>query len=139
MIRLHRLFGLIGVLTILISCHPEEKDRPATAMDTGRAFIRASLNGDFGEAGKYLLKDSQNIQLFESYTVFFKRLPEDKKAGYKKASYEINKYLDLDDSTTIINYSNDYMNKPMDIKLVRRSKEWWVDFKYTYSGNLPID
>jgi len=139
MIRQNRLLGLIATLVILISCHSEVKDRPTTAMDTGREFIRASLNGDFDEAGKYILKDSQNIQLFESYKVFFKRLPEDKKNGYKKASYEINKYLDLDDSTTIINYSNDYMNKPMDIKLVRKSKEWWVDFKYTYSGNLPID
>ena len=40
---------------------------------------------------------------------------------------------------TIINYSNDYMNKPMDIKLVQEEQRMVGGFKYTYSGNLPID
>lgn len=126
------------IITI-ISCKQGTQEKASTAMDTGREFIRASLNGDFETAGKYILKDSQNVQLFDSYKTFYGKLPEEKKEGYRKASYEINKYLDLDDSTTIINYSNDYMNKPMDIKIIRKDKQWWVDFKYTYSGNLPID
>ena len=71
--------------------------------------------------------------------MYYGRLSDEKKKNYKSASYEINKYLDLDDSTTIINYSNSYMHKPMEIKVVRRNKEWGIDFKYTYSGNLPID
>jgi hypothetical protein len=47
--------------------------------------------------------------------------------------------MEVNDSTTVINYSNDYMNKPMEIKVIRSNNEWKVDFKYTYSGNLPID
>ena len=109
------------------------------ALDTGRAFIRASLDGDFRTAEQYLLKDSQNIDLFESYKTFYSRLSNEKKSNYKSASYDINKYLDVDDSTTIINYSNSYMKKPMEIKLVRRNGAWSVDFKYISSGNLPID
>jgi hypothetical protein len=27
----------------------------------------------------------------------------------------------------------------MEIKIIRQTNEWNVDFKYTYSGNLPID
>jgi hypothetical protein len=46
---------------------------------------------------------------------------------------------EVNDSTSIINYSNTYMNKPMEIKLVRENKKWVVDFKYTFSGNLPIN
>lgn len=122
----------------LISCN-HSYQRPSTALDTGRDFIRASLNGDFTTAEILLLKDPSNNELFESYKQFYQKWPADKKENYRKASYEINKYVDLDDSTTIINYSNDYMNKPMDLKVVRHNKEWSVDFKYTYSGNLPID
>ena len=48
-------------------------------------------------------------------------------------------YEDVNDSITIINYSNSYMNKPLEIKVVKEDHKWQVDFKYTYSGNLPID
>ncbi len=133
---------LLSVLLIacgFAACNSGDYKRPETALDTGREFIRASLNGDFKRASSLLLADSQNVQLFESYKVFYEKLPEAKKQGYKDASYEINKYEDLNDSTTIINYSNSYMNKPMDIKVSRQNKSWVVDFKYTYSGNLPID
>ena len=121
------------------ACNQKQNKIPDTALDTGREFIRASLNSDFKKASALILSDSQNVQLFDSYKVFYEKLPDDKKKGYKEASYEINKYLDVDDSTTLINYSNSFMNKPMDIKLVRKNKKWAVDFKYTYSGNLPID
>ena len=132
------LFAAFFIL-VMFSCSDPKKEKPATALDTGREFIRASLNGDFKMAESLLLMDTQNIQLFESYKIYFERLPKEKKQHYKEASYEINKYADIDDSTTIINYSNDYMNKPMDIKVIRQNKAWYIDFKYTYSGNLPID
>ncbi len=127
------------ILCGFAACNQKQAETPDTALDTGREFIRASLNGDFEKASALILSDSQNVQLFDSYIVFYKKLSDDKKKGYKEASYEINKYLDVDDSTTLINYSNSFMNKPMDIKLVRKNKKWAVDFKYTYSGNLPID
>jgi len=127
------------VLIMLCSCSEKKTGRPATALDTGRHFIRASLDGNFDNAGLLILKDSQNAQLFESYKMYYSRLDKTKKNNYKNASYTINKYADIDDSTTIINYSNSFMNKPMEIKLVKVNKEWNVDFKYTYSGNLPID
>ena len=130
---------ILSIAFAFAACNNNDSQRPETALDTGREFIRASLNGDFKKASTLLLPDSQNVQLFESYKVFYEKLPESKKEGYKSASYEINKYEDVNDSTTIINYSNSYMNKPMDIKVTRQDKTWMVDFKYTYSGNLPID
>ena len=136
---MHRKILIPIVLLIFSACSSPKKEKPATSLETGREFIRASLNGDFKTAETLLLKDQENEQLFESFKKYYDRMPEDKKQHYKAASYEINKYVDLDDSTTIINYSNDYMKKPMDIKIVRKNKEWLIDFKYTYSGNLPID
>ncbi|MEO5942015.1 MAG: hypothetical protein ABIP30_05635 [Ferruginibacter sp.] len=131
------LFILSSIL--ILSCNNNDKERPQTAMDTGREFIRASLDGNFGDAEKLLLKDTQNIQLFDSYKTYYKRLPADEKTNYKTASYQINKYLDVNDSTAIINYSNSFMKTPMEIKIVRSKKNWEVDFKYTYAGNVPIE
>ena len=127
------------VLLLAYSCNTNESKRPESALDTGRDFIRASLDGKFENAMPLILQDSQNLQLFETYKILYKRLPADKKQNYQKASYTINKYEDLNDSVTIINYSNNYMNKPMEIKLVKMTGLWHVDFKYTYSGNLPIE
>jgi len=137
MIKKSLLFSLLAI--ILFACNNETKKRPETALDTGRAFIRASLDGDFETTQQLLLKDTQNLQLFESYKRYYQRMDAKTKKNYKDASYEINKYLDVDDSTTIINYSNNYMNKPIEIKVVRRDKLWFIDFKYISSGNLPID
>ena len=100
-------------------------------MDTGRDFIRASLDGNFEAANALLLQDQQNMEMFQSYKIFYDKLPADKKKGYKEASYEINKYTDVNDSMSLINYSNSYMHQPMDIKVVRMNGKWLVDFKYT--------
>ncbi len=142
MIAMHKIktLTLVFLLAMTFSaCNDEENKRPESALETGREFIRASLDGKFDKAMPLLLPDSQNLQLFDTYKMYYERLPGDKKLNYQKASYNINKYEDLSDSVTIINYSNTYMNKPMEIKLVKVNKLWQVDFKYTYSGNLPID
>ncbi|HMJ48449.1 MAG TPA: hypothetical protein VK498_14045 [Ferruginibacter sp.] len=133
------MYKYLAFIILIISCNNNTAKPPETALDTGREFIEASLKGDFENAQKLLLNDSENLQLFDSYKHFYDRLPGEKKQHYKNAQYNINKYLDVNDSVTIINYSNDYMNKPMDIKVVRLNKKWSIDFKYTYSGNLPID
>lgn len=133
------MYKFFALLILIAGCRSQEDKSPSTALDTGREFIESSLKGDFERAEKLLLHDPENLQLFESYKTFYNRLPGDKKDKYKNAQYNINKYLDVNDTVTIINYSNDYMNKPMDIKVVRSDKRWSVDFKYTYSGNLPID
>ncbi len=137
MTRFSLLF--FSLILFLSACTNPAPERPQTAIETGRAFIRTCLDGDFADAEKLLAKDSQNIQLFNSFKEYYHRMPDEQKMKYKQADYQINKYADLNDSTTIINYSNDYMHKPMEIKVVRRKNEWSVDFTYTYSGNLPID
>ena len=134
-----KILTIFLAVVVVYSCSDEKEKRPETAMDTGRAFIRASLDGDFKTTEELILKDSQNVQQFALYKRYYERMSAENKKNYKAASYEINKYLDLDDSTTIINYSNSFMNKPMEIKVVRQHKIWSIDFKYISSGNLPID
>ena len=126
-------------ITIFSSCNEEKKDRPSNAIETGRAFIKASLNGDFSTSESLILLDSSNSSLFNAYKEFYNKLPAEKKQHYKHSSYEINKLEEINDSVTIVNYSNDYMNKPMDIKIVRINNIWYIDFKYTYSETQSIN
>lgn len=133
-----RILIFCFVLLACNACSNNENDYPQTAMDTGRTFIRASLDGDFESAEKLLMPEAENKEMFNTYVSYYKKMPEETKANYKKASFEINEFLELNDSTTIINYSNSYMNKPMEIKVIRANSRWQVDFTYTTSGNLPI-
>ncbi len=127
-----KLFFASLLLVIMVSsCFNDAEKRPTTATETGTAFIRATLDGNFKNAETLLLKDDQNIAMFESYKTFYKRLPVEKKEAYKKASYTINTLTDLNDSTSIINYSNSYMKQPMGIKVIKKDNVWSIDFKYT--------
>jgi len=130
------ILGIFLISLLLISCR-SKNDKPTTALDTGRLFIRTTLDGDFTDAEDLLYKDTVNVETYDSYKAFFKRLPNDTKDSYKASDYTINKYTDLNDSTAIINYSNSYMNKPMEIKVVRINGQWKIDFKYTTTpGNI---
>ena len=128
---IRNLIPLFFLIMIMASCRGNKDLPPETAIETGRIFIRSSLDGDFKTAEKYIFPDTINTELFDSYKRYYQRLPEQQKINFKKASYEINKLTEQNDST-IINYSNSYMQKPMDILVVKNNKSWLVDFKYGY-------
>ena len=123
---------IISFLTIvsLVACG-EQKDEATTALDTGRNFIRASLDGDFHAAESYLLKDSMNVQMFKSYEEYYSKQPDEVKKNYRNSEYNINEIKEEGDSVTIINYSNSFMNQPMEVKVVTHGGQWKVDFKHT--------
>ena len=127
---------LLFVTISLIACNNNNPKRPATAVETGTQFIRATLDGNFKAAEVLLSKDAQNTAMFESYKTFYERLPQEKKQAYKKASYTINTLTDQNDSTTVINYSNSYMKQPMNIKVLKSDNVWSVDFKYTSADTI---
>lgn len=133
-------YNIIAIVLFctFLSCNSNEQKTPTTPIDTGREFIRATLDGNFTTAEKLLLKDEQNNEMFSSYKNFYERLPIEKKQAYKNASYNINTLTDVNDSTTIINYSNTYMNQPMNIKVIKRNNQWAVDFKYTSATDTSL-
>ena len=128
------LILIVSCFFIMQSCN-SKKEQPTTALDTGNTFIRASLDGNFKDAEYLLLQDTTNLQLFSSYEEFYKKLPDEKKKNYKAASYNINKFTEVNDSTAILNYSNSYMKQPLEIKLVYKNNIWQVDFKHTSAAN----
>ena len=126
---------ILALSIVLFSCNNKDAKRPTTATETGTEFIRATLDGNFKAAETLLLDDAQNKSMFESYKTYYERRSPEEKQAYKKASYNINTLTDINDTTTIINYSNSYMKQPMNIKVVRRNNEWGIDFKYTSSDS----
>jgi hypothetical protein len=131
------LFSFFSFLILLLcSCNVPDYQPATTALEGGREFIQAYLNGDFDKASFYMINDSINntdlLKIKRDYN--FKSA--DEKHGYASASIIINSDEAIDDSTHIINYSNSYDKIAHKVKVINRNKQWLVDFKYTFNGNL---
>lgn len=120
---------LFSLVCLLISTSCNDQKRPETAMNTARTFIDASLDGDFQHAEPLVMADSLNQQMYQMYKSHYAKLPEKTKKGYAEAGYNIDSYEELNDSTVIVHYSNDFMHKPINLKVVKQSGQWWIDFQ----------
>jgi len=126
------------VFFLVLSCAQNKQNFPPAenALDAGREFIDACLKGDFKKAQAYMLDDDTNLQLLDKLQLDWRAKSSSEKNKFKAASINIAGVEEINDSTTVINYSNSYDNIARKVKVLNRDKEWWVDFKYTFNGNL---
>ena len=133
------ILSITFFLTLFFSCtQPEGFKEPEDSIDAGREFVRAVLDGDYEKANLYILENDEDKSLFERYKTYTKKQPRQEKLQLKSASIIINKVEKLNDSTSIINFSNSYSMKPMDLKVILSNKKWRVDFSYTFAENTSI-
>jgi hypothetical protein len=132
--------SIIALLTLLVfSCNnPAGFLKPEDGLDAGREFIRAVLDGDYTKGELYVMPDEEDIRLYKRYTEYMRKRSGAELIELKQASIIINKVEEVGDTLQIINYSNSFTKEPIDIKVVKKNGEWWVDFSYTFSGNLPV-
>jgi hypothetical protein len=126
------------IIIVLAACTQQETKRPTAAMDVGNTFIRATLDGDFKNAEALVYKDSANTEFFEAFKRTFEGFDKNKKASFKNASYIINSFTAINDSTNIIDYSNSFMKQNQIIKLIKKAATWSVDFKYTTGDTTTV-
>jgi hypothetical protein len=131
-----KLIVAVALTATLFSCNSSATKTPVTDTDVATTFIRAVLDNDFITAEKYLLNDEANQQYFKSFQQQYKLNPKTELEKYKAADIIVNTLTPLGDSVTIINYSNSYKKEvKKNIKLVRSSGKWLIDFKYTFAVN----
>ncbi|CAN5150892.1 hypothetical protein BH09BAC2_BH09BAC2_17140 [soil metagenome] len=100
-----------------------------------REFIDASLRGNYDEAGKYIIRDSVNINSLNTMEEFYKKMLPEEKKGYANANIIINPTENVSDSEMIVNYTNTFKKIPSKLKLKKIKNEWRVDFKYIFSSD----
>lgn len=114
-----------------------QKTTPETDIDVARAFIEDILHDEFDEAEKLILKDKENMDYFMLFKQKYHAKSKAELEKFKNADIIIHEINNVNDSVTIINYSNSYMKDNNSvIKTVRTDNKWLVDLKYTFSGNL---
>ena len=132
------------LLLFLAACNDSSKEeelvKPENGMDAAGKFIRAALDGDYAKARTFLVNDTTNQQIIYLYEWNYKNrmTPEDKKK-YKEASIRFLKDTHpLNDSVTIVHYSNSYKDKPDSLKVIKENGQWLIDLNFTFQQKDSI-
>jgi len=109
-------------------------------MDAAAKFLRAALDGDYKKAKSFLVADSTNKQIIDIYeNDYNNKLNAEVKKAYKTASIRFLKEThDLNDSVTIVHYSNSYINKPDSLKIIKANGQWFIDLNFTFQPKDSI-
>lgn len=129
---------LLSITGYFSSCNSGDlsTQKAENPLDAGREFVRASLDGKYNTATFFLLKDSTNLNLLKRWEDSYKTTSREEKEQFKKARIVINSVETVNDSTTILNFSNTFKKEPQNLKVVKHEGDWLVDFKYTFSSNF---
>ena len=108
-------------------------------VDAARNFIRSALDGKYDRARKFMIQDSANNDYLDlAQRNYESRMDPEDKRGYRESSINIHGLRQLDDSTTVVSYSNSFKKKNDSLKVVRRDGNWLVDLKYSFTPTDSI-
>lgn len=136
------LFLLFSAIVAGTACN--SKKHTATSendIDAARNFIRAALDGKFDAARTYMLNDSVNANYIDVVERSFQNADAETRNGYRGASINVHQVSSLNDSTTVVIYSNSFKNDHDTLKVVKVNGQWLIDLKYLYEhdeDSIPI-
>ncbi|MGN7784927.1 hypothetical protein ACTJIJ_10380 [Niabella sp. 22666] len=128
-----KLIGL-SIMTILLlaGCKGgSEQNEAETDLGAAKGFVQAALKGKYDRAADFMLHDSLNDERLDAVSRM--ELSPDEKQGLWDASINIHSRKLVNDSTSIIVYSNSFHKENQDtLKVVKKDGKWLVDFKYLF-------
>lgn len=133
-------------MLVVSACEtPAEKPQEAeNEIDAARQFIRASLDGRFDLARDYLLVDSLNNNYLDLAERSYRKATPADKENYKGSTIVIHNTNTVNDSTTIVIFSNSFKNDHDTLRVLKTEGKWRVDLKYLFghgrsdSSNLSL-
>jgi hypothetical protein len=136
MIRIPRL--LLFLFFLLQACGHDNRSasRSENDIDAARNFIRAALDGKFDLARTFLLPDSVNTNWMDVAERSYEKADADTKNGYRSSSIIIHRVSPVNDSTTVIIYSNSFKNDHDTLRIMKQHGQWLVDLKYLYEHDM---
>jgi hypothetical protein len=131
-------FIFVLFIALLGSCN-NNGTVPNTDIDVARAFIKDVLENNFAEAKALVLDEDINNQYFDLSRKNFEGKNKEELKKYKESDIIINELKNVNDSVTIVNYSNSY-KKDMrnEVKVVKVNGKWLVDLKHTFQEEPKV-
>ena len=120
------------IITILASCKGgPDADVAESDIESATGFVQAALKGKYDRAADFMLHDSLNDERLDAVSRM--KLSSEEKQGLWDASINIHSRKLINDSTSIIIYSNSFHKDNKDtLKVVKTDGKWLVDFKYLF-------
>src|SRR5215203_1729097 len=123
-----RYVGCLFALLFLLACNNEDKKATSeNDVDAARNFLDAALDGKWNEAKDFLLQDSTNVWILETAESKYNKKPNAEKINLMDAHPILHESRKINDSITIVNFSNSYTNTKDSLKIVRVSGQWLID------------
>ena len=138
-----KMLCLSSLVLVLLACNSDDRGAASgtsdSDIDAARNFIQAALVGDFQRAKTFMINDSLNQEDLNAIQRLNERLTKEEKEKYQEASIRIHQNRKVNDSTSVIYYSNSYRNKTDSLKVIKARGQWLVDFKYIFhkTDSLP--
>lgn len=124
-----------SLFLLLTACSNADKQGTAKSendIDAARNFIRAALDGKFNEAKGFLYNDSSNTEYFDAYRRNYQKIEPEIKRDYRESTINIHAVTQVNDSTTVVIYSNSFKNDHDTLKVLKKNDQWLVDLKYLF-------
>lgn len=117
------------ILILLVACTAKQAEyrKAEDALDAGREYINATLQGDFSRAAFYTVADEKNKQLLLLTEKIYREKDKEGRQQFRTASINIAEVKELTDSTTAIHYSNSFDKEAHILQVVKRNQTWLVD------------
>lgn len=119
------------LLFCLYACNDDKKE-PASEndVDAVRNFIQAALEGNYTKARTFMIPDSVGLERMSNIERV--NLSPDEKKGLATASINVHAVNRVNDSTTIVIYSNSFKNNRDTLRALKLKGQWLVDFNYLF-------
>ena len=121
--------GMYEILLLLMTCNGKEQNyrKAEDALDAGREYINACLQGDFSKAAFYTLPNDKNTFILKDLEKTYREKDKEGRQQFRTASININEVKELTDSSTQIMYSNSFDKQPHILYVLKQKNTWLVD------------
>lgn len=127
-----KAFILLVFLCVFNSCD-NTPPYPSTDIEVARAFINDILQNNYKDAKRFVLDEEMNNQYFELSKKQFEAKSKDELLKYKESDIVVNEIKQVNDSATIVNFSNTYKRAiKNEVKVIKLNGKWSVDLKHTF-------
>ena len=124
---MRRLIWITAILLISCSGKDQYYRKADDALDAGREYINACLQGDFSKAAFYTLPNDKNKAVLKELEKNYREKDKEGRQQFRTASININEVKELTDSSTLIMFSNSFDKQPHTLYVLKQNNTWLVD------------
>jgi len=127
---------LFFIIILLISCTGSKNSyvKAENALDAGREFINACAVGDFSKAAFFMVPAEKNTAKLKENERLFREKDKEGRQQLRNSSIVIGEVKELNDSATLIYYSNSFDKQPQVLEVVKQNGNWLVNFDNAYKS-----